>query len=234
MFTKKTKVLVIALLCIGQLQAYEMDCSSIFEHESDQKDGRITTVVSDQGALLGLENCETTNEEFVELDTVNKGSQLDYKVITRNFTKAQRNKLMIALSKLKLVINSNTFRSKVLAHYYNGSNTYANNGGMNNSQIYNKFMSGAERLFPRRDKKMDLDITMYYEDTNVVGYTYQNTPRIWVNSKFFNSFSYASIAGNITHEWLHKVGFVHDFESTARRPYSVPYAVGKILRRMVR
>jgi hypothetical protein len=74
-----------------------------------------------------------------------------------------------------------------------------------------------------------LEVELYYAANSVVGYTNSGTRRIWVNTKFFNSFQENSVAGNLFHEWLHKLGYTHDVSSTPTRPYSIPYAVGYIM-----
>ena len=56
-----------------------------------------------------------------------------------------------------------------------------------------------------------------------------DTSVITSNRRFFDNFTPAEIAGNLAHEWMHKIGFDHDFNSTSRRPYSVPYAVGDLV-----
>lgn len=235
MFLKRT--LLLCLVVTTVTTAHAEDCASIFEHTHDGSNGKTNTVVADENAYYGYENCESTFKDDAEL-VDEKGKEkkrvLGYRIKTRNFSKRQRQKILAALVKLKKAINSDAFRKRVLAHRFAGKQTYANNNGLTNQQIYNKIMAGAEKYFPKKDYEMDLDVTMYYEDTSVIGYTYPNTTRIWVNSKFFNKFSHSSIAGNLTHEWLHKIGFGHDFEATARRPYSVPYAVGNILRSLIR
>jgi hypothetical protein len=76
---------------------------------------------------------------------------------------------------------------------------------------------------------MDLEVELYYAANSVVGYTYGGSKRIWVNTKFFNSFKENSVAGNLFHEWLHKLGYTHSYASTPTRPYSVPYAIGRIM-----
>ena len=38
-----------------------------------------------------------------------------------------------------------------------------------------------------------------------------------------------SVASNLFHEWLHKVGFGHAVNYSVSRDYSVPYAVGRII-----
>ncbi|MBD65386.1 MAG: hypothetical protein CME62_09270 [Halobacteriovoraceae bacterium] len=153
--------------------------------------------------------------------------------VLRDFSKSKRAKMDDAIEKLKLVVNSIEFKEAVLAHTYNGVYQYVDNLGLSNSQIYEKIMAGAETLNPAIDEEMDIDITLYFTNNSVVGYTYPNSERIWVNDKFFTSNSLGQVAANIMHEWTHKIGFGHDYNRTARRPYSVPYAVGSIVRRLV-
>lgn len=161
------------------------------------------------------------------------GANLVYNISTSDFSEEQEKKMAQALERLEIVINSQEFKQRVLDHTYNGSKTFANNNGLTNEQIYAKIMEGAETLQPEIDEEMDLDITMYYRSNSTVGYTYPNTNRIWVNSKFFNGYNLGQVAANVTHEWTHKLGFGHDSRSTARRAYSVPYGIGKIIRELI-
>lgn len=67
----------------------------------------------------------------------------------------------------------------------------------------------------------------YYTKTlsNVVGYTYPGVPVIYANRKFHNDYGICTKASNIGHEASHNMGFDHDYEATAQRPYSVPYTI---------
>ncbi len=145
-------------------------------------------------------------------------------------TAAQEAKFDKAIEIVKSVVGTAEFRSKVLNHTYSGSKTFVNNNGLTNAQIYAKVLEAAEKLFPVKNNAMDMEVEMYTASTNVVGYTYSSSKRIWVNTKYFNQYTAAGVAGNLMHEWLHKVGFGHDSSATARRPYSVPYAIGKMVR----
>ncbi len=79
---------------------------------------------------------------------------------------------------------------------------------------------------------MDVEVELYTEDVATVGYTNPKTRRIWMNTKYFRSYTSAQVAGNLTHEWLHKLGFGHALSNTKTRPYSVPYAIGYIIARL--
>jgi hypothetical protein len=149
-----------------------------------------------------------------------------------NFTAAQEDKYNKAIEIVKKVVASEEFRSKVLNHTYNGSKTYVDNNGKTNAQIYQMILDGAEKLQPSKNNAMDVEVELYYAATTTVGYTYANSKRIWVNTKYFNTYTPASVAGNLFHEWLHKVGFGHASTYSVSRDYSVPYAIGRMISSM--
>lgn len=147
-----------------------------------------------------------------------------------NFTAAQTAKYNAAIAIVKKVVATEAFRTKVLNFVYGGKKQFANNNGLTNSQIYQTILDAAEKLKPAKNNTMDLGVKMYYANNSVVGYTNPSITYINVNTKFFNTYTANQVAGNLFHEWLHKIGYDHDSASTSRRPYSVPYAVGYIVR----
>jgi hypothetical protein len=147
-----------------------------------------------------------------------------------NFTTTQEAKYEKAIKLVKLVVATEEFRDRVLNHKYNGAKSFANNDGKTNAQIYQSVLDAAEKLKPTKNNTMDLEVELYYASTNVVGYTYPSTTQIWVNTKYFNTYAINSVAANLFHEWLHKLGYGHDSDATTRRPYSVPYGIGSIIR----
>jgi hypothetical protein len=161
------------------------------------------------------------------------GANLSINLVMRDFNDEQEKKELDAAERLKIVINSTEFKERILAHTYNGELTFVDNGGFSNEEIYQKIMEGAETLTPEIDYEMDIDVTMYYKSSSTVGYTYPDTNRTWVNSKFFNGYTPGQVAANMAHEWTHKIGFDHSFYNNAARPYSVPYAVGSIISELV-
>src|SRR5690606_33404146 len=98
------------------------------------------------------------------------------------------------------------FKNAILSHRYNGVVTFVDNGGKSNSSIYQHILSGNERLSPARNNAMDVEVELYYADNTTIGYTYPSTRRIWVNRKYFDTNSASYVAGNLFHEWLHKLG----------------------------
>ena len=146
-----------------------------------------------------------------------------------NFDSEEQEKMERAIEIIKLVIATEEFRTKILNHTYNGKKTFVDNGGYSNAQIYQKILEGAETLQPTRDNTLNAEVELYYAATNIVGYTYPSTKRIWVNSKYFNSYTPAGVAHNLFHEWMHKLGFNHASSWSESRDYSVPYAVGNLV-----
>ena len=142
-------------------------------------------------------------------------------------------KMNKALVRLKLVLNSVEFKERVLAHQYEGEVVFQANQGLSNSEIYERIMLASESLTPGEDEVMDVDINLYYKNNGVVGYTYPDSKGFWVNDKFFTTYTLSEVAANVVHEWLHKVGFDHDFDRTARREFSVPYGVGTIVKELI-
>ena len=153
-----------------------------------------------------------------------------------NFNDFQYDKLMQAKELVELIINSAAFKDRILNFTHDGEKSFVQNNGLSNQQIYDYLMSGAE-MYPVQtaaDHMMDFDLALYkpkwYQNQNVLGYTDETTSVIHMNKNFFNQAAVNEIAMNLVHEWVHKIGFDHDFNRTARRPYSVPYAVGYIVR----
>jgi hypothetical protein len=146
-----------------------------------------------------------------------------------NFTAQQAEKYNKAIEIVKLVVATEKFRNDVINFTYNGQKAFIDNKGLTNEQIYQSILDAAETLKPIKNNTMDLTVQLYYAATNVVGYTNGGTTSIWVNTKYFNTFMENSVAGNLFHEWLHKLGYTHAYSATTTRPYSVPYAVGYIM-----
>lgn len=147
-----------------------------------------------------------------------------------NFNSTQAAKYNQAIAIVKKVVATEAFRNKVLNYTYNGAKQFANNNGKTNAQIYQSILDAAETLMPVKNNAMDLGVKLYYEASTVIGYTNPSITYINVNTKFFNTFAANQVAGNLFHEWLHKIGYDHDSAATARRPYSVPYAIGYMVR----
>jgi hypothetical protein len=146
-----------------------------------------------------------------------------------NFSADQREKYEKAAEIVRRVVANPEFKARVIGHTYNGVATYVDNEGQSNATIYQKILNGDETLKPERNNQLDVEVELYYADTNTIGYTYPNGHRIWVNTKYFDTYTPASVAANLFHEWLHKLGYQHAVEYAPSREYSVPYAIGKMM-----
>jgi hypothetical protein len=153
----------------------------------------------------------------------------DASVQFNNFSRADEAKVLKAIEIIKKVVASREFRDRLINFTYQGQKQFVDNRGMSNGQIYRKILNGDEDLRPVIDHHMDLELELYYSRWNTVGYTYPHTLRIWMNTKFFNAYTPAEVAGNIFHEWLHKLGFDHASSHSAARDASVPYALGYLI-----
>ncbi len=149
-----------------------------------------------------------------------------------NFDTSEREKVENAADLVKRIIMSQEFKDAVVNHIYNGKKTFVDNSGLTNLQVYDRIIIGAERLSPEKNFRLDVEIELYTEDSSTIGYTYPSSTRIWMNRKYFSRYTSYQVAGNLTHEWLHKLGFTHEVADTDARSFSVPYAVGYIVRRL--
>ena len=98
---------------------------------------------------------------------------------------------------------------------------------LTNLEVYEKIMAGREVLTPEADGEADIQIELDTSWTrNVIGYTYPTTAWQWIYAKFFRNWSAEEVAGNIMHEYMHKLGFDHEYGWTFEREFSAPYALG--------
>lgn len=65
--------------------------------------------------------------------------------------------------------------------------------------------------------------------SSVIGYRNVGKNIIHCNRKFHDSYTPEWEAANVFHESVHIMGFDHDFNATARRPYSGPYMANAAL-----
>ena len=155
-------------------------------------------------------------------------SAFKVRIKTVNFSVTNKTKVLKAAELIRQVMNSEEFKNEIL------DGRFTDTMGLTNLEIYEKIMSGAEVLSPKKDQKMDLVLETFYADAITVGYTMTGSPTIYMNTKFLNRQNPEQVTTNLVHEWLHKVGFTHDEEFTPSRSSSVPYAVGYIVRRLAK
>jgi hypothetical protein len=142
-----------------------------------------------------------------------------------NFSQEERDKFVEAIRLAEDVLNSIEFKNRFL------NLPLVQTNGNTNKQIYNQLMSGADKFNKESDSDIDVYITLYYSFRNTVGYTYPSTWWTWINRKFFSSFDFADVAGNVVHEYAHNLGYDHIRASDI---WSVPYAIGYLVRDMIK
>lgn len=144
----------------------------------------------------------------------------------KNGTQKRKEKGLQAIEALNLVLNSQRFKNEVLKM------KFTSNQGLTSEQIFTVLMSGAEKLNPLANYSWDFEIKFYTKNlSKVVGYTYPSITYINCNTKFFDKYSPAEIAGHFTHEYCHKLGFGH---KSAKEKTSVPYAIGYLIRDLIK
>jgi len=177
---------------------------------------------------------EDISEEQITAETVVPTQAETFEIHSQvsGFSKAEEEKIYKAFDLIKRVVASEEFKKRILNKKHNGKKKFFNNNGLSNAQIYKKFLEGSEILNPGKNNAMDIDIRAYRTDALVIGYTLPDIKQFYINRRYLakTSFTPAQVAMNITHEWLHKVGFGHEVKPTVNRPHSVPYAIGYIMR----
>jgi hypothetical protein len=137
-----------------------------------------------------------------------------------------------ALSQINEVVNSDEFRNQILSMKYNIGNRLYNGFSQTTStpeQVLAKILEATENFSGGEKHSIDLFLDMYYERSSTVGYTSPKDKFIHMNRYFHANYTAEETAGNIFHEWLHKIGFDHSKRNNAERPHSVPYKLGKLL-----
>lgn len=109
--------------------------------------------------------------------------------------------------------------------------------GRTREQVYTHLMGGQETLaqpMPTPNNTADIELVIDRgRSWSAIGYTYPNTVKQWIYSWFLKS-DYRRVAGNLAHEWCHKMGYGHEYRYNPTRQHTVPYAVGDFVAGIVR
>ncbi len=178
---------------------------------------------------------DMSTEHLKKFDLSARGT-LTTDIYLRNFTRnADKEKIEQANTLLLKIMNSQEFKERVLNFTFKGQKQFNENNGKTNQEIYDHLMTGAEVLMPGSPGVMNFDLTLYKSKnpwSKVKGYTLPDTMRIWINTKFFrlSSWTPKDVAANMAHEWVHKMGYGHAYNHNDDRPFTVPYAIGYIVK----
>jgi hypothetical protein len=128
-------------------------------------------------------------------------------------------KVKKALSLLCKVVNSTQFRDGILYTTYTSTNDSP-------TEILAKMYKANERN-TGDDYEMDFSL-QYYNSwwSKVIGYTVPSSVWVWLNWKYHMHFTPSQMAGNLMHEFCHKIGYDH---SSHRDYSSVPYYAGYLV-----
>ncbi len=181
---------------------------------------------------------------FVEkIITLNKGSFMDELRVEihdmEGFNDEQRDNYIMGTKKMIIAMNSDQFKQRVLNYSYidssnsvisNFKSPYSGDKYFTRQEIYDYIMSGADDFDKEKDGDIDLYCGLYYKRwSSAIGYT-DGTRWHYMNTRFFGDLSdHAEVAGNVSHEYMHKLGFTHAYKYNHTREHTVPYAIGYIL-----
>ena len=174
----------------------------------------------------------TENEaEYLHPDTVPTKTLKVVGMQITGFDKAGLAKMQAAFAITERVVNSIEFKDRVI-NFKNtaGQRAFRSNKGMTNEEIYEDFMDGRETLQQNTPGEMNFFLKLYNRPwSRVIGYTSADVNLININKRFFKNYQPADVAGNLVHEWTHKLGFDH---TSASEHDSAPYAIGYIAEEM--
>lgn len=174
---------------------------------------------------------KSADSRYIRPYTVNTGRLTVKGMDIQGFDSESMQKMEKAFEVLEKVVNSEEFKNRVL-NFVNdqGKNEFASSNGLTNEQIYSIFMDGRETLQQNTPGEMNFYLKLYYKRySKVIGWTNASINTININWKFFKKFALSDVAGNLAHEWTHKIGFGH---KSASEHDSAPYAIGYIVREM--
>jgi hypothetical protein len=152
------------------------------------------------------------------------------------YSTTERQKLDQATKLMADVLNSKEFRDAVLSAEFDGKPGFASDD-RSPAEVYATIRAAKENYTDAADGEVDLNLNLEnfsWFQRNVVGYTTESSDTLTTNRKFFSGYDATEVAGHLAHEWLHKLGFEHDFKATARRPDSVPYELGELVERLAK
>jgi hypothetical protein len=172
---------------------------------------------------------EDPGEEPPTGEVPSEAGLFDADVVLSKFDAKDEIKVRKAIEIIKKVVRTPEFRERVVNFTYNGQKRFVDSGGLSNAEVYQKLLDASEDLRPGIDHQMDLELELYYSFRSTVGYTYPGGLKIWMNTKYFDVYTPAQVAGNVFHEWTHKLGFEHDSHYSESRKSSVPYALGYLI-----
>jgi len=184
------------------------------------------------------------------LDNHNKSfTNSDYLTVIREETFFPRDTVQLkkfnkALSLLETILNSDSFKSKVLSYKResNGKREFQkaylwseSSKTLSNEEVLKVILEGNEKMRPHTFGEMNINSYVKVCRSwrrlgiwcrKVIGSTTPSSSKwIKLNWNFYQNFETHQMVNNLVHEWVHLLGFLHGSEYMREE---VPYVIGKI------
>ena len=129
------------------------------------------------------------------------------------------------------VLNSSEFQNEVLKFTcpLTGKNEFLDRDGLPLQQTPGEVLEtirlGREDDSSSSNSTADIRVRLEFHWLEVGHYTDG-----WIvqNTRVVSGMKAAEISGNLTHEWMHALGFEHSYKRSKAWPCTVPYAVGAL------
>lgn len=147
---------------------------------------------------------------------------------------AQLQRIEDSLLLIEDILNSDEFRERVTTYSGKSGKGYSSTN-LRPKEVFDAIMEGRELSnLDHSPGEMKFSLKRWkfrwpYRKTVVAESEPRKTTEIKISEWFYSWYGTAEMAGNITHEWIHLLGFSH---ADAKDIDSVPYAVGDIVREL--
>lgn len=165
----------------------------------------------------------TTNYETPQQDSPEEVNPASIKIKSDiSGTPEQAARLSKIMSVVEKVVNSEEFKQRVLSATYSSPKA-------DSVKFYQDLVGGAEKVTGSpvvTDNTWNIQwVFQAKKYSDVTGWTYGNTHKIWINSQKWKSRTDRAVGGTVCHEYSHKLGYGHN---SAKSHNSAPYSVGTI------
>lgn len=141
----------------------------------------------------------------------------------QNYTDDEQAFFVVATRAMLGVLGSKEFHERATALRLKETN------GQSLETVYQRVLVGEGTLDHHKAHALNFFVTMYYVNSNTMGYTDMGAKKIWTNSYYFDKWmkanDVASLAGHLFHEFLHTCGYYHRWSHTGTLVYEWGYLV---------
>lgn len=149
---------------------------------------------------------------------------IPFKIDFENGTDQQKKMVLESLNRAHKIMDSDLFKNAVLNFTQPDGKKEFYQARMTNEQVYEWLLK----------TPWNYSVSFYSKVfTSANAYVNPGDPTVNLNWFKVKGFKYSSLANTLVHENTHLKGFTHDYDRTPKRPYSVPYAIGKIIEDLI-